>query len=86
MKTSHIIVNGRVQGVFFRATARRIAIELGIKGTVENKDDGSVEIYAQGQRMQEFVSRLKQAHGLARVDEIKTSSIEHVGFDDFSIL
>lgn len=43
---------GRVQGVFFRATARQIARGLGIKGTVRNLQDGSVELIAQGSETQ----------------------------------
>ena len=46
----HAIFIGRVQGVGFRYTAERYAIELGIAGTVRNLPDGSVELIAQGDR------------------------------------
>lgn len=39
---------GKVQGVFFRASTERQAIMLGLVGTVQNKDDGSVYLIAEG--------------------------------------
>jgi acylphosphatase len=47
-KRIHIIVSGRVQGVFFRDHARRTAQELGLRGLVRNQSDGTVEIVAEG--------------------------------------
>jgi acylphosphatase len=44
--TKHIIVKGKVQGVFFRKNTKQIADELHIKGWVKNTDDGDVEIIA----------------------------------------
>ena len=42
------IVSGRVQGVFFRASTQREAIDLGLAGWVRNRLDGSVEVLACG--------------------------------------
>ena len=42
------IVSGRVQGVFYRDSTRRKAVELGLVGTVRNLPDGSVEVVAEG--------------------------------------
>ncbi|MBU4201125.1 MAG: acylphosphatase [Verrucomicrobia bacterium] len=44
----HIVVAGRVQGVGFRFECRRLAIQFGLQGWVKNRDDGSVEIVAEG--------------------------------------
>jgi acylphosphatase len=44
----HLIVHGRVQGVFFRASARASATHLGLTGWVKNRPDGTVEILAEG--------------------------------------
>ena len=43
-----IIVRGRVQGVFYRDTTRRMASGLGLSGTVRNLPEGDVEIVAEG--------------------------------------
>jgi len=44
----HITFSGRVQGVGFRFTARRIAFRYDLAGYVKNLPDGSVEMFAQG--------------------------------------
>lgn len=48
MARLHIIVRGRVQGVFYRHTAAEYARELGLTGWVRNRFDGDVEIVAEG--------------------------------------
>ncbi len=48
MKRAHIYVEGRVQGVGFRANTRRTANRLGLTGWVRNLRDGRVEIIAEG--------------------------------------
>lgn len=56
----HAIVEGRVQGVGYRAFAIRKAEELGLTGWVRNKWDGSVEVVAEGERstLDKFVAAL----------------------------
>lgn len=44
------IVCGRVQGVFFRASAREVAVRLGLSGWVRNLSCGDVELLAYGDR------------------------------------
>ena len=48
LKQVHIIVSGKVQGVFFRAYIEAKAQELGICGRIKNLQDGSVDIIAEG--------------------------------------
>ncbi len=48
MKCTRFVVSGRVQGVFYRATAARKARELGITGRAVNLPDGRVEVLACG--------------------------------------
>ena len=50
-------VSGRVQGVGFRYTTRRLAQELGLAGWVRNLPNGAVEVWAQGPA--EAVNRLR---------------------------
>ena len=58
-KQVHCVVRGRVQGVFFRASAQREATRLGVTGWVRNLSDGSVEIVAEGE--DERVRELRDA-------------------------
>jgi acylphosphatase len=46
----HVVVEGRVQGVFFRAYTRDEAIRLGLAGWVRNRPDGSVEAMVEGDK------------------------------------
>ena len=48
MKHLDIMISGKVQGVFFRATSKAVADQLGIKGIARNLPDGKVFIEAEG--------------------------------------
>jgi acylphosphatase len=50
MLCKRFIVRGRVQGVFFRASTRNRARELGLTGRARNLPDGSVEVLACGEQ------------------------------------
>lgn len=68
-------VHGRVQGVGFRWSTTRTARELGLAGTVRNRDDGAVEVHAEGppEALRELESWLEEgprAARVRRVDEI----------------
>jgi acylphosphatase len=67
----HAIIKGKVQGVGFRAMTRYHAHGLGLRGTVRNLPDGSVEIYAQGskQHLEQLIQRLKQAMAPEQIEE-----------------
>ena len=73
--TLHAVVRGRVQGVFFRASAGERARGLGIGGWVRNLPDGTVEAFAQGDRnaLEEFLRWLEEGPPSARVDEVTTT-------------
>ena len=58
MIRAHILVEGRVQGVGYRANTRRMANQLKLKGWVRNLRDGRVEIMVEGE--EEMVERLIQ--------------------------
>ena len=48
MAAARFLVEGRVQGVFFRASTREQALGLGLRGHAVNLDDGTVEVLAVG--------------------------------------
>ena len=65
-------VSGKVQGVFFRASAAQEAISLGLKGWVRNVPGGDVEVLACGQprRLAKFGEWLAKGPVMARVDAV----------------
>jgi acylphosphatase len=79
------IATGSVQGVGFRAAARRLALELGLKGFVRNLQDGSVEIVAQGKKeeLEELLSALKKRFSAAV--EVSFCPIQKI-FENFIVL
>jgi len=66
-------ITGRVQGVGFRWWTRKTAQELGLRGTVRNRRDGSVEIHARGpdEAMERFRRKLRRGPTSARVREVE---------------
>jgi acylphosphatase len=49
-EATHIIVRGRVQGVWFRAGTKEKADQLGLLGWVKNRPEGTVEIHTEGKK------------------------------------
>jgi len=48
MRRLEAVIEGRVQGVFYRASTETVARRLGLRGWVRNRDDGAVELAAEG--------------------------------------
>ena len=72
-------ITGRVQGVFFRAWTRAAAEELGLRGMVRNRSDGSVETHVSGpvSAVKEFEVRLwggPPSSAVASVEMFSSSS------------
>lgn len=67
------VVGGRVQGVFYRATAARRARELGIRGHARNLPDGRVEVLACGDSevVEAFVSWLWIGSSACKVTSVE---------------
>lgn len=75
-------VYGRVQGVFFRASTRKIARELGLSGTVRNLPGWTeVEVHAEGEKAQieTFIDYLKTGPPGARVEKVDIEWLEYSG-------
>ena len=68
-KEVYLKIDGRVQGIGFRAWAVRTARELGVSGWVRNVDDGTVEIRMKGaeEQIDEMIKRTYRGPSLARV-------------------
>jgi acylphosphatase len=87
IKTFSIRVSGEVQGVFFRASAKKKADELTLAGKVRNEKDGSVYIEAEGEedQLEEFVHWCKRGPQHARVDAIDVSEIDYKDYSGFVV-
>ncbi|MFO7644469.1 MAG: acylphosphatase [Desulfosarcina sp.] len=85
---AHVIVYGRVQGVFFRAQTQRTAALYGVSGWVRNKSDGSVELLAEGSKpdVVALVGWCKKGPPAARVERVDITWQSYGGgFDTFDV-
>jgi acylphosphatase len=83
-----MIVSGRVQGVFFRAATAEQARALGIVGYARNRDDGTVEIVAEGDRkaLEKLAAFARRGPTSARVEDVRIEWSEpRDEFDGFRI-
>lgn len=80
---------GRVQGVFFRANAKKFTDSLGVTGWIRNAPDGSVEAEFEGEEraVERAVEMCAEMQPYARVDSKKVTMLESVkGYDEFMVL
>jgi acylphosphatase len=85
---AHILVSGRVQGVFFRDHTRKWAASLQLMGWVRNLPDGRVEAVVEGKKehIEALISRVKEGPPLANVtDAVVTWEDYQDEFTDFRI-
>ena len=87
MKCAHLIVSGRVQGVFFRANVKDKAFQLGLKGYAKNLENNDVEIVVQGneEKINELIDFIKKGPGIASVTGIQIRHKEPENFKTFEI-
>ncbi len=87
IKNLRVVVNGQVQGVFFRASVKKVADIIGVRGFVRKEANGSVFVEAEGE--DEMVNKLIDYchHGPdgARVDKVSITLGEITGHDSFDI-
>jgi acylphosphatase len=85
---NHVIIRGRVQGVFFRASLQDKAYELGVNGWVRNNYDGSVETVFEGEmeKVQAITNWCYKGPRGASVTEVDVRNEEYTGsYSSFSI-
>lgn len=87
MKRAKVIVQGSVQGVFFRAEARERARALGLSGWVRNVPDGTVEAVFEGEpeRVSTMVEWCRRGPSGAGVENVDVDWSEPHGEEGFSI-
>lgn len=79
METRRCVVRGRVQGVGFRWFVTRNAEVLGVRGTVRNRRDGSVEVVLQADDpgpVETLLERIRRGPPAARVESVDSESLE----------
>lgn len=88
MPAKDIRITGNVQGVFFRAESKKIALKLGLCGWVRNVEDGSVEIHAEGseEALLTFMEWCHEGPPAARVDIVEVLDALEEGEEGFLIL
>ncbi len=87
-KRSHLVVRGRVQGAYFRATAQRAARQHALSGWVKNRPDGALEIVAEGEEddVKDFLAWSHAGPSTARVDTVDVRWRSYTGeYTDFRI-
>ncbi len=70
---AHVLISGEVQGVFFRDSTRRKALELGVRGWVRNLRDGRVEAVFEGEKekVEEIVKWCYRGPEYAVVEQVE---------------
>ena len=88
MKNLHITIKGKVQGVSFRASAKAVADQLGIRGSVRNQPDGSVFIEAEAEPvlLDMFLDFCKEGPEYGEVESIETNEGELKNYRNFEVL
>jgi acylphosphatase len=82
-----MIVRGRVQGVFFRDTVRRMAESRGVRGWVRNREDGALEAVFEGSPdgVESLVRFCHDGPRGAVVERVEPFEEEPEGLEGFSI-
>jgi acylphosphatase len=89
MVRARVEVMGLVQGVFFRASTRDVAENLGLKGWVRNNPSGSVEAVFEGpeEKVKRAIEWCRTGPTSARVDNLDVSFDSYLNeFNGFTVL
>ena len=87
-QTLSITITGKVQGVFFRQSAKEIALDLGVSGEAKNLEDGNVHIIATGnpEQLDAFTEWCKKGPPRAVVAGVEITELSLKPFDHFTIV
>ena len=82
-----VIVRGRVQGVFFRDTLRRMAETRGVSGWARNRDDGAVEAILEGagDAVESMLRFCREGPERAEVEDVEVLEEEPEGLSGFRV-
>ena len=82
-----VIVRGRVQGVFFRDSLRRLAEQRGVAGSAANREDGALEAVFEGEpeAVEALVDLCRRGPARARVDGVDVREEQPEGLQGFRI-
>jgi len=88
MKHYNITVSGKVQGVYYRASTKAVADQLGIKGFVKNQEDGSVYIEAEGDdfSLESFLEWCDEGPQGAKVEKVEHVEAELKNYRNFEVV
>ena len=88
METVHLLIKGKVQGVFFRATAKKNAEKYKIKGWIRNTKDKNVEAMITGEpgMLEQFIEWCKKGPDEAKVEEVAILKQPEKEFRNFEII
>lgn len=85
MPAARFLVDGQVQGVFFRASTQARALELGLRGHARNLEDGRLEVVAEGDAsaLDALAEWLRRGPPAARVDRVTREEIAERAISGF---
>lgn len=88
MPTVYLLIKGKVQGVFYRASAKEEADQLQLTGWVKNTEEGHVEAVASGKQdaIDQFIAWCKQGPKKASVTEVQIEPLPEETFEQFKVI
>ncbi len=87
MVAARVVVSGDVQGVFFRDSCHRRALESGVTGWVRNASDGTVEALFEGEEdsVEAMIRWCRSGPSEAQVTDVEVFDEEESGLDGFEV-
>lgn len=88
MPTTRLLIKGKVQGVFYRISAKEAAKRIGITGWIKNTTDGNVESLVTGTagQIQEFIYWCRQGPARAKVTDVISNEEQEELFSYFLVI